>query len=450
MLYQLSYLAARRTEYRTPPRPLTQPGPGRTILARLDGKEAAWSGSVRNWVARSGARSSLRCHWLSGVATAVGGRDRGRVEACAEDRASARRRSRRPLRRLHRAPLLERRSGEREDRRATRSRGTAGPLTTSSRRPSTSYTDDRRSPRQEVRLRDPLQGRERDLGAGHRRSEDQDALPREARRRGRLRGHREDRQPERLSSFERPSFGWHFKPKCRHGACDVVWSDVVLKNVHAVLKQKGKEYSGATTGTSASPARARTRPRPSTWRSRSPRPGRSPGVEGDEDRRDGRELRGFPVRVHQRAGVRRGQGHRSAAAGSISLPPSCTNESSQSSARALDLGAGRRGVDMGPPRSATRASDDRLARLGLECSDWGNVETAVPEATASGDPSARFLDRDQGRLRARRRVASRRAARDGSVPIVLGGDHSIALGTLGGLASPTAPAACSGSTRTAT
>jgi hypothetical protein len=50
------------------------------------------------------------------------------------------------------------------------------------------------------------------------------------------------------SSFERGSLGWHFKPKCRDGACDVVWQDVVLKNVHAVLKQKGKEYSGSYHG----------------------------------------------------------------------------------------------------------------------------------------------------------------------------------------------------------
>ena len=50
------------------------------------------------------------------------------------------------------------------------------------------------------------------------------------------------------SSCERGSYGWHFKPKCRHGACDVVWRDVVLKNVNAVLKQKGKEHSGTYHG----------------------------------------------------------------------------------------------------------------------------------------------------------------------------------------------------------
>ena len=101
---------------------------------------------------------------------------------------------------------------------------------------------------------------------------------------------------------------------------------------------------------------------------------------------------------------------------------------------ALDLGAGRRGVDMGPSAIRYAGLDDRLARLGLECSDWGNVETAVPEATASGDPSARFLTEIKNACeRIARRVAA--VAKEGSVPIVLGGDHSIALGTLGGLAA---------------
>jgi len=48
--------------------------------------------------------------------------------------------------------------------------------------------------------------------------------------------------------FESPSFGWHFKPKCRHGACSIVWRDVSLKNIHAVLEQKGKEYTGSYHG----------------------------------------------------------------------------------------------------------------------------------------------------------------------------------------------------------
>ena len=58
---------------------------------------------------------------------------------------------------------------------------------------------------------------------------------------------------------------------------------------------------------------------------------------------------------------------------------------------ALDLGAGRRGVDMGPSAIRYAGLADRLARLGYGCADWGNVEAAVAEATASGDPQARFL-----------------------------------------------------------
>jgi arginase len=105
---------------------------------------------------------------------------------------------------------------------------------------------------------------------------------------------------------------------------------------------------------------------------------------------------------------------------------------------ALDLGAGRRGVDMGPSAIRYAGLDDRLGELGLGIIDWGNVETAVAEATAAGDPRARFLPEIKEACdRVARRVA--RAAQDGRVPVVLGGDHSVALGTLGGLAAARSP-----------
>ena len=105
---------------------------------------------------------------------------------------------------------------------------------------------------------------------------------------------------------------------------------------------------------------------------------------------------------------------------------------------ALDLGAGRRGVDMGPSAIRYAGLDDRLGGLGLACADWGNVETAVVEAATEGDPHARFLDAIKA---ACERIAELvvRARRDGLVPIVLGGDHSVAIGTLGGLASVDGP-----------
>ena len=105
---------------------------------------------------------------------------------------------------------------------------------------------------------------------------------------------------------------------------------------------------------------------------------------------------------------------------------------------ALDLGAGRRGVDMGPSAIRYAGLEDRLQELGIECEDWGNVGTAVAEATESGSPKARFLAQIKETCE---RIAGSvaRAVEEGRTPIVLGGDHSIALGTLGGLASVYGP-----------
>jgi arginase len=99
---------------------------------------------------------------------------------------------------------------------------------------------------------------------------------------------------------------------------------------------------------------------------------------------------------------------------------------------ALDLGAGRRGVDMGPSAIRYADLDTRIRTLGRECVDLGNVRAPVAEATDPGDHRLRFLAEIKdtcGRLA----DAVAGAARDGYLPLVLGGDHSVALGTLGGL-----------------
>src|SRR5256886_14779705 len=57
----------------------------------------------------------------------------------------------------------------------------------------------------------------------------------------------------------------------------------------------------------------------------------------------------------------------------------------------LDLGAGRRGVDMGPSAIRYAGLDARIQQLGRGCEDWGNVEAPVAEATEMGDERARFL-----------------------------------------------------------
>jgi arginase len=99
---------------------------------------------------------------------------------------------------------------------------------------------------------------------------------------------------------------------------------------------------------------------------------------------------------------------------------------------ALDLGAGRRGVDMGPSAIRYAGLDGRLADLGYEYLDRGNVGTAVAEALSVVDEKARFLPQIKETCSHIAELVAE-SARDGSIPVVLGGDHSVALGTLGGL-----------------
>jgi arginase len=101
---------------------------------------------------------------------------------------------------------------------------------------------------------------------------------------------------------------------------------------------------------------------------------------------------------------------------------------------ALDLGAGRRGVDMGPSAIRYAGLSDRLEAAGLDVEDRGNVQAALAETGESGPERARFLDEI---LETCGRIATEveRARSDGLVPLVLGGDHSIAMGSLSGLAA---------------
>jgi arginase len=99
----------------------------------------------------------------------------------------------------------------------------------------------------------------------------------------------------------------------------------------------------------------------------------------------------------------------------------------------LDLGAGRRGVDMGPSAIRYAGLAERLQKLGIEYLEWGDVATPVPEATGVGDVRVRYLAEIKETCERVAELVSR-AVRDGHVPLVLGGDHSVALGSVGGLA----------------
>ncbi len=102
----------------------------------------------------------------------------------------------------------------------------------------------------------------------------------------------------------------------------------------------------------------------------------------------------------------------------------------------MDLGAGRRGVDMGPSAIRAAGLHDRIRALGYEVQDAGNVFAPEPEERKPKDPKAKYIDEV---LAACRDLADRvdKAVKDGVTPLVLGGDHSLAIGTQAGLARHT-------------
>jgi arginase len=104
----------------------------------------------------------------------------------------------------------------------------------------------------------------------------------------------------------------------------------------------------------------------------------------------------------------------------------------------LDLGAGRRGVDMGPSAIRYAELDARLRALGCEVADWGDIRSPVPEATDEGSETCRYLGPiKQACEKVAVHVAD--AVAQGFLPLVLGGDHSVAMGTLGGMAKVHGP-----------
>lgn len=99
----------------------------------------------------------------------------------------------------------------------------------------------------------------------------------------------------------------------------------------------------------------------------------------------------------------------------------------------MDLGAGRRGVDMGPSAMRLAGLDERIASLGYEFEDHGNVAVDQPESLAVLNEEARYLPQiAQTCTRLAEMVAS--ALGRGRLPLVLGGDHSVAVGTVSGIA----------------
>jgi arginase len=98
----------------------------------------------------------------------------------------------------------------------------------------------------------------------------------------------------------------------------------------------------------------------------------------------------------------------------------------------LDLGADRRGVDMGPSAIRYAGLSEKLRALGHKVEDKENIATPIAEAIKIEQSRAKYLSQvREVCLRLSKAVSS--TLQSGRMPIVLGGDHSIAIGTLAGV-----------------
>jgi arginase len=99
----------------------------------------------------------------------------------------------------------------------------------------------------------------------------------------------------------------------------------------------------------------------------------------------------------------------------------------------LDMGASRRGVDMGPSAMRVAGLEARLEALGHRVTDSGNVTVAIAETQNFGSTNARYLKQIADTC-TRTAKAVCKTLEDGMTPLVLGGDHSLAVGSVSGVA----------------
>ena len=95
----------------------------------------------------------------------------------------------------------------------------------------------------------------------------------------------------------------------------------------------------------------------------------------------------------------------------------------------LDLGGNRRGVDMGPSAFRIAGLAERLTTLGVTVVDEGDLVAPIPEVKSLGDPKKKYI-REIARVCERLYKTSLGALEKGGFPLVLGGDHSLAAGSV--------------------
>jgi arginase len=100
----------------------------------------------------------------------------------------------------------------------------------------------------------------------------------------------------------------------------------------------------------------------------------------------------------------------------------------------MDLGADRRGVDMGPSALRIAGLEEKLERLGYKIIDSGDIYIQIKERQKITNPKLKYLEEI---LKTSKILAGRveKALDKGHFPLCIGGDHSMALGTIGGISS---------------
>jgi arginase len=100
----------------------------------------------------------------------------------------------------------------------------------------------------------------------------------------------------------------------------------------------------------------------------------------------------------------------------------------------MDLGASRRGVDMGPSALRVAGLQTRLKHLGRQVEDIGNIAVIQAEEQHYGEKNAKYLEEIAATCKGLAEIIGKTLDED-QIPLVLGGDHSIAAGTVAGVAS---------------
>ena len=100
----------------------------------------------------------------------------------------------------------------------------------------------------------------------------------------------------------------------------------------------------------------------------------------------------------------------------------------------LDLGGARRGTDMGPSAFRIAGIREHLSRLGRTVVDKGDIPTPIPETKGPGDAQKRYV-KDIARVCLKLFQSALGSLEEGALPIVLGGDHSLAAGSVAAAAA---------------